>query len=89
MTGYDAQHLLEEALITLNKNMIPGDTEKPSKTSGIRIGFAALTTRGCTLETARAVAEIIHAVLAGQISTEVAKRRVRRISSKLKDVTTL
>ncbi len=89
MTGYDAQHILEDALITLNKNMIPGDTEKPSKTSGVRIGFAALTTRGCTVEIARSVADIIHAVLAGQISAEVAKRRVRRISSKLKDVTTL
>jgi glycine hydroxymethyltransferase len=89
LTGYDAQHHLEDALITLNKNMLPGDTEKPSKTSGVRIGFAALTTRGCDTETARAVADIIHAVLSGRISAEVAKRRVRRISSKLKDVTTL
>ena len=50
MTGKDAQLALEEIGITTNKNMIPGDTLTPGKTSGLRIGFAAVTTRGCTKE---------------------------------------
>ena len=43
----EAQLKLEKFGITTNKNMMPGDVFKPSETSGLRIGFAALTTRGC------------------------------------------
>lgn len=46
ITGKDAQHLLDEVLITVNKNGIPFDTQKPMVTSGIRIGTPAVTTRG-------------------------------------------
>lgn len=46
LTGKEAEHLLDEASITVNKNTIPFDPEKPFVTSGIRIGTAALTTRG-------------------------------------------
>lgn len=46
ITGKDAQHLLDEVLITVNKNGIPFDTQKPTITSGIRIGTPAVTTRG-------------------------------------------
>jgi glycine hydroxymethyltransferase len=46
ITGKDAQVLLEEVDITLNKNMIPYDTASPMVTSGIRIGSPAVTTRG-------------------------------------------
>lgn len=46
LTGKQAEKLLDEAGITCNKNAIPFDTEKPMKTSGIRLGTAALTTRG-------------------------------------------
>lgn len=44
--GKDAQHLLESVGITVNKNAIPYDPEKPAITSGIRIGTPAITTRG-------------------------------------------
>lgn len=63
LTGKEAQQLLEKCKITTNKNMIPGDTLKPNETSGLRIGFAALTTRGCTKEHARKIGRIIHEVL--------------------------
>jgi len=46
ITGIDAQHLLEEVDITLNKNMIPFDTTGPNVTSGVRVGTPAVTTRG-------------------------------------------
>lgn len=46
ITGKEAQERLERVGITTNKNMLPNDTEKPNKTSGLRIGLAALTTRG-------------------------------------------
>ncbi len=46
ITGKQLQYRLDENHITLNKNAIPGDPEKPSVTSGVRIGTAAATTRG-------------------------------------------
>ena len=46
VTGKMAQDKLDEYMITVNKNMVPGDKRKPSETSGIRIGTAAMTTRG-------------------------------------------
>jgi glycine hydroxymethyltransferase len=46
MTGAKAQRVLENAGITTNKNAIPYDTQPPTKTSGIRLGTPALTTRG-------------------------------------------
>ena len=45
-TGKEAEHLLDEVGITCNKNAIPFDTQKPFVTSGIRVGTAAVTTRG-------------------------------------------
>ena len=49
ITGKDAEELLGKAEITVNKNMVPFDTESPFITSGIRIGTAAITTRGVDL----------------------------------------
>ncbi len=46
LTGKVAEHVLDEVAITTNKNTIPYDTEKPFVTSGIRVGTAAITTRG-------------------------------------------
>ncbi len=46
ITGAELQRRCDENHITLNKNAIPGDSEKPSVTSGVRIGTAAVTTRG-------------------------------------------
>ena len=46
ITGKEMQHRCDENHMTLNKNAIPGDPEKPSVTSGVRLGTPAVTTRG-------------------------------------------
>lgn len=59
MTGKEAEHILDEACITCNKNGIPFDPEKPFVTSGIRLGSAACTTRGFVEEDFAKVADAI------------------------------
>lgn len=63
ITGKLAEKLLDEACITCNKNTIPFETEKPFVTSGIRLGTAAMTTRGFKEEEFRQVALWISRVL--------------------------
>ena len=50
LSGKEAEHALEEAGITVNKNTVPGETRSPFVTSGLRIGTPALTTRGMNEE---------------------------------------
>lgn len=58
-TGKEAEHLLDEVGITCNKNAIPYDKQKPFVTSGIRLGTAAVTTRGFGEDDIREVARLI------------------------------
>ena len=81
ITGLDAQKKLEQINITTNKNMIPGDTLKPNKTSGLRIGFAAVTTRGCDVEDAKHIARLIHSYLKNEIDEKTANREVKEMVS--------
>ena len=62
-TGKEAEHLLDEVGITVNKNAIPFDTQKPFVTSGIRIGTAAVTTRGFVKEDMLEIARLISMTL--------------------------
>ena len=86
LTGLEAQLKLEEIGITTNKNMIPGDKLKPNETSGLRIGFAAITTRGCTAENALTIARLIHRYLKFEITKEFAVKQVYKIVKKLKKI---
>jgi glycine hydroxymethyltransferase len=63
MTGKLAEESLERAGITVNKNAVPNDPEKPFITSGIRVGTAALTTRGMGVEEMRRIAAVMADVL--------------------------
>lgn len=63
ITGKSAEELLDAVRITVNKNSIPFDTEKPTITSGIRIGTPALTTRGMKEDEMIEVAECIDLTL--------------------------
>ncbi|MCI8674389.1 MAG: serine hydroxymethyltransferase [Lachnospiraceae bacterium] len=65
VTGKAAEKLLDLANITCNKNAIPNDPEKPSVTSGIRLGTAAVTTRGMVEEDMDDIAEAIRLVIEG------------------------
>ncbi len=63
LTGKEAEILLGSAHITINKNGIPNDPEKPTVTSGIRIGSPAMTTRGFKEEESQTIAHLIADVL--------------------------
>lgn len=79
LTGLEAQKKLEEIGITTNKNMLPNDTLTPAHTSGLRIGCAAITTRGASEVDCALIANIIYLYLRGNLSTEVAKKSVAKI----------
>lgn len=83
LTGKVAEKMLEEIDITVNKNMLPNDDEKPNTTSGIRMGFAALTTRGLKAEGARQVARIINAYFTNTITIEEAAEAVHNLANTL------
>ncbi len=63
LTGRDAERALEQAGITVNKNMVPFDEQSPFVTSGIRLGSPALTTRGMKEAEMVCIAELIDRVL--------------------------
>lgn len=64
LNGKESQELLDSVGITVNKNAIPFDPLPPMKTSGIRVGTAAMTTRGFDKEAAKKVAQLIVETLA-------------------------
>ncbi|HHU74684.1 MAG TPA: serine hydroxymethyltransferase [Clostridiales bacterium] len=63
VTGKDAEKLLETANITCNKNTVPNDPASPFVTSGIRLGTAAVTTRGMNTEDMDVIAETIYLLI--------------------------
>ena len=89
ITGKDAESLLESINITTNKNMLPKDDERPNTTSGLRLGFAAVTTRGLNKEGASETAKIIHEFLSKQISKDEALKRVFKLVSTLRAIDSL
>ncbi|HET7229069.1 MAG TPA: serine hydroxymethyltransferase [Longimicrobium sp.] len=72
VTGKVAEKSLDHAGITVNKNTVPGETESPFVTSGIRIGTPALTTRGFGVDEMRAIAGLIERVIAKPDDEQVA-----------------
>ncbi|HOC08293.1 MAG: serine hydroxymethyltransferase [Clostridiales bacterium] len=79
LNGKQAENLLDEIGITVNKNTIPYDTESPLVTSGIRLGTPAVTTRGMKEETMVEIAEVIALILNNPSAKEEAAARVRRL----------
>ena len=77
ITGKQLESALDEVNITVNKNSIPFDEEKPAYTSGIRVGTPAMTTRGFREDEFRKVAHWI-AQVAGNIENDTVKDRIRK-----------
>lgn len=80
ITGKDAEYLLGLADITVNKNMVPYDTESPFVTSGIRLGTAALTSRGVQEDLIPLFVEIIDEVLMSKNNEDVIAKNKNRIN---------
>lgn len=83
ITGKEAEALLDEAGVTVNKNTIPFDPQSPFVTSGIRIGTPAVTTRGMKEKEMEKIAEIIDLVIthrAEQDKQQTAKSLVKELT---------
>jgi len=76
ITGKEAEKNLGKADITINKNMVPFDTESPFVTSGMRIGTAAVTTRGMDEEDMVKIVDFIDRVLANENETKKVKKEI-------------
>ncbi len=85
MSGKDAEKLLESVEIFVNRNAIPFDSLPPLQAGGIRIGTAAITTRGATEQDCKKIVEVIHEVLQQRgvtLDVESILLKVRAITSR-------
>jgi glycine hydroxymethyltransferase len=78
VTGKELEDSLEAVGVTCNKNMVPNDPEPPTVTSGIRLGTAAMTTRGMGEDEMREIADIIVATTRGE--TDGLRDRVKALT---------
>ncbi|MFC2774364.1 MAG: serine hydroxymethyltransferase [Segatella oris] len=85
LTGKVAENALVSADITANKNMVPFDTRSAFQTSGIRLGTAAITTRGAKEDMMHLVAELIEEVLNNPEDEQVIKRVREKVNTTMKD----
>ena len=85
LTGKVAENALVSADITANKNMVPVDTRSAFQTSGIRLGTAAITTRGAKEDMMHLVAELIEEVLNNPENEQVIKRVREKVNATMKD----
>lgn len=82
ITGKEMEHLLDEANITCNKNAIPNDPESPFVTSGVRLGTAAVTSRGMNQEDMDLIAEAISLMVKDRNNKEKAMEIVKSLTDK-------
>ncbi len=82
ITGKEMEHLLDEANITCNKNAIPNDPESPFITSGVRLGTAAVTSRGMNEEDMDRIAEAISLMVKDRNNREEAMAIVKALTDK-------
>lgn len=80
ITGRDAENALGEAAITVNKNMVPFDDKSPFVTSGIRVGTAAVSTRGLKEKHMDKIVELIDEVITNPGSADNAKKIRKKVN---------
>lgn len=81
-TGKVAEKMLDEVGVTVNKNTVPNETESPFVTSGLRLGTAAVTTRGFLEADMKEVAEIIDLILREKTESAEAENRIKALCDK-------
>lgn len=82
VTGKEMENLLDEVNITCNKNAIPNDPQSPFVTSGVRLGTAAVTSRGMKEEDMEQIAEAISIVIQRPEEKETARQIVKQLTEK-------
>lgn len=85
LTGKVAENALVAADITVNKNMVPFDSRSAFQTSGIRLGTAAITTRGAKEDLMNEIAEMIEMVLSAPNDESVIAKVKERVNTRMKD----
>lgn len=85
ITGKDAEDALNKAHITVNKNMVPFDDKSPFVTSGIRIGTAAVTTRGLKEADMAPIVDLIDEVLMNIDNAEVIESVAKKVSAMMSE----
>lgn len=85
LTGKVAENALVAADITINKNMVPFDSRSAFQTSGIRLGTAAITTRGAKEDLMNEIAEMIEMVLNAPNDESVIAKVKERVNTRMKD----
>ena len=81
ITGKDAEQALVKADITVNKNMVPFDTQSPFVTSGIRVGTPAITTRGLIEDDMKTIVSFINEVITNYDDDEVLSSVSKRVNN--------
>ncbi|MBE6651412.1 MAG: serine hydroxymethyltransferase [Ruminococcaceae bacterium] len=79
ITGKELEHRLDEVYITANKNAIPGDPESPFVTSGVRLGTAAVTSRGFTNDDMKEIAHLIYMTVKEFDKADEIRARVEKL----------
>jgi glycine hydroxymethyltransferase len=86
ITGKDAEEALVKADITVNKNMVPFDDKSPFVTSGIRVGTAAVTTRGLKETDMETIVSFIDEVICNYENEVVLERIAEKVNNMMKDL---
>ncbi|MGL5113105.1 MAG: serine hydroxymethyltransferase [Flavobacterium sp.] len=85
ISGKDAENALVKAEITVNKNMVPFDDKSPFVTSGIRVGTAAITTRGLVEEDMETIVAMIDAVLSNHTNEDVIEEVAAQVNEMMSE----
>jgi glycine hydroxymethyltransferase len=85
ISGKDAENALVKAEITVNKNMVPFDDKSPFVTSGIRVGTAAITTRGLVEEDMETIVALIDRVLADHTNEDVIEQVANEVNEMMSE----
>lgn len=85
ITGKEAENALVKAHITVNKNMVPFDTQSPFVTSGIRVGTPAITTRGLLEEDMPKIVDLIDQVIVNYKDEAILKEIGKKVKKMMKD----